>query len=91
MNMRLGAKQNRETNMAKQIKDFAAAIIRLRPYVLAHLAEECQAFANIRSDLVELQTHPGRSPHILGKEELEKLSDEKLIYIEKIIGELRTN
>lgn len=89
--MRFDAEQNKEATMAKQIKDSVVAAITLRPYVLAHLGEECRAFADIRSDLVDLQIHPGRSPHILKKEELEKLSDEKLIYIEKIIGELRTN
>jgi len=76
--------------MDRQMKKQSQAI--LQPYVLAHLAEEMRDFTDIQDDILVTKKYPSLSSINTSAEHkiyLEKLTAEKLTYIERIIRDLR--
>lgn len=60
----------------------------LEPYVLAHLGGACQDFAETQGSVIRGETYPDRSePGV--KEQVEKVRDQKLAYVERILADLR--
>jgi len=61
----------------------------LRPYLLAHLGKACEDFADTQGSVVRGIKFPDRSePEI--KEQVKKVRDQQLAYIEKILADLRS-
>jgi len=72
--------------MAKETRNQKA----IRGYILGHLAETCTSFGDLQSDLLEAAIHPGRMPYVDEQRAvLEKLCEQKLSHIERVIADLR--
>ncbi len=63
---------------------------RIREYLLAHLGDICQDFANIQSDLINVAEHPHRNkpPVAIEPAEVELLRNERLAYLGQMLVDL---
>jgi len=67
---------------------YVEAVKTLEPYVLGHLGKLCQDFAETQGSVIRGQKFPDRNePGV--KEHVEKVRDQQLVYIEKILADLR--
>jgi len=90
-----GEKKERKNIATKKIPVLIASALKyekavktLEPYVLRHLGKACQDFAETQGSMIRGQKFPDRSePGI--KEKVEKVRDQQLAYIEKILADLR--
>lgn len=81
----------------QKLPHIRTASAKMRPYIFAHLAEVCREFADIQDDLLTAEMHPEHAAESYnpsakagGKELAQRLVEEKLNYIEKVIREVRS-
>jgi len=74
----------------KQVTTLTKIKSDLRPYVLFCLADACEDFANLQTDLLEARLHPERMQHVVKQQaELELLAEQDIARIETILTDLR--